>query len=264
MKPRANAADRPTVLTVERGLRVLREFKSDRPALSNSELVRRTGLSKATVSRLTTTLMQLGFLRHVRDSREFELGTASLGVGQAFLAASDLLRIANPFLQELADRLDVSVALADRSGLDMLYIGYRASRKVATLRLGIGSVLPMGSTAIGHAYMWGLTAERRQQLVANIKREASTGASVLGKSMRKSFAELKATGTCAVLGGYQRDAYAVALPVIIGRDRIVMGLSCGKADIKPDLAAERERMAPVLIKAAREFEQLLADFAGPA
>ena len=50
-------------LTVERGLEVLRAFHAERTPLSNAELVRRTGLSKATVSRLTTTLIRIGFLR---------------------------------------------------------------------------------------------------------------------------------------------------------------------------------------------------------
>ena len=37
-------------------------------------------------------------------------------------------------MQALADRLDVSVALGIQAGNDILYVGYRVSRKVATLR----------------------------------------------------------------------------------------------------------------------------------
>ena len=250
------------VLTVERGMQVLRAFRSDRAPLTNAELVRRTGLSKATVSRLTSTLLQLGFLRHVAGSREFELAAAPLGIGHAFLATNDLLQRANPFLQELADQLNVSVALAVADGLEMLYIGYRAGQRVATLRLGVGSVLPMGTAAIGHAYLWGLPAAEQKRLVAALKRSAGDQASTMERGIRESFAELESTGTCGVLGGYQRDAYGVALPVVVGRERSVMGLSCGKAVLRPDLAAERRRIAPVLKEAAARFEELLADFPG--
>ena len=52
------------------GLRPLRAFRCDRASLGNAELVRRTGLPKATVSRLTTTLLQVGFLRHVAGGSE--------------------------------------------------------------------------------------------------------------------------------------------------------------------------------------------------
>ncbi|WP_077000807.1 IclR family transcriptional regulator [Variovorax sp. KK3] len=258
----ATATPSGGVLTVARGMQVLRAFRSDRASLSNAELVRRTGLSKATVSRLTSTLLQLGALQRVPGGREFELGAAPVGIGHAYLAGSDLQARVNPYLQDLADRLDVSVALAVRDDMEMLYLGYRVGHKVATLRLGQGSVLPLGTTSIGHAYLWGLPPAEREALVATVSRAYGAGAAQVERAIHQSFRDMEANGTCAVLGGYQRDAYGVALPVRLGRRGIVMGLSCGKADMQPDLAAEQRRIAPVLRNAAKEFEKAMADFEG--
>lgn len=257
-KPRGGAA----ILTVSRGMQVLRAFRSARAPMANADLVRVTGLPKATVSRLTSTMLQLGFLRHVRGSREFELAAGALGIGHAFVASSELLQAVGPFMQELADRLGVSVALAIGDGLDMLYVAYRASHKVATLRMGVGSVLPMGTTSIGHAYLWALPAAPREALIARLRRAAGSRQAVMMRGMEESFSELAATGACGVLGGFQRDAYGVAVPVHVGCSRTVMGLSCGKADVQPDLAAERKRIAPVLKNAAPRLEGLLAAFDG--
>lgn len=251
------------VLTVERGLQVLRSFRSDSAPLTNSELVRRTGLSKATVSRLTSTLLQLGYLRHVPGGREFQLAAGPVGVGHAFIAGSEMLQAAQPFMQSLADRLGVSVALAIGDGLDMLYIAYRASHRVATLRLGVGSVLPMATTSIGHAYLWGHAPAEQKRLIKALKRDAGSRATAVEQAIDASFAELERGGACGVLGGFQRGAYGVAVPVFVGRERVVMGLSCGKADVQPDLAGERKRIAPVLKEAAAQFEALLAGFDGP-
>lgn len=250
------------LLTVERGLRVLRAFRSDRTPVGNAELVRRTGLSKATVSRLTSTLLEVGFLRQVAGGRQFELAPGALAMGHAYLATSELLQRANPFLQELADRLNVSVALAIGDGLDMLYIGYKAGQRVATLRLGVGTVLPMDCTAVGHAYLWASPAPERKRLLAELRRRAGGRADTMEQDIAESFSELEQTGVCGVFGKYQRDVYAVALPVVVGTRKTVMGLSCGKASVRPDLAAERKRIAPVLKKAAVEFEALLAGFEG--
>ncbi len=264
---RAQAADHAdtesaTLMTVERGLEVLRAFRSDRAPLSNTELVKRTGLPKATVSRLTSTLIQVGFLRPVPGTRLFELSAGALGIGHAYLAGSELLQVAQPWMQALADSLDVSVALAIQDGIDMLYVAYSVSRKVATLRLGVGSVLPMCTTSIGRAYLWGLPPDEQARLIAQHKQRAGAQGDQLEQGIRASFAELESTGTCAVLGGYQRGTYALALPVWVGRDRVLMGLSCGKADAQPDLQAERLRIAPVLKQAGRDLEKLLADFDG--
>lgn len=251
-----------TLMTVERGLEVLRAFRSDRASLTNAELVKRTGLPKATVSRLTSTLIQVGFLRLVPGKRGFELSAGALGIGHAYLAGNDLLQTAQPWMQDLADRLDVSVALAIQDGIDMLYVGYSVSRKVATLRLGVGSVLPMGTTAIGRAYLGGLPAPECERLIAEHRRRAGDQGPALERDIRDCLADLETSGTCAVKGGFQRGTYALALPVWIGRERVLMGLSCGRADVQPDLKAERQRLAPEIKKAARELEALLADFDG--
>ena len=251
-------AGRAGVLTVQRGMQVLRAFRSDRTPLSNAEIVRRTGLPKATVSRLTSTLMQLGFLRHVPEGRAFELGNAALGIGHAYIVGSELAALANPLLQDLADTLGMSIALSTRDGLDMLYLAYKTSDQVATLRMGVGTVLPMGVTAGGHAYLWGLAAEQREPLLAQILRRAADPVRV-DRVLQASFAELDASGFCAVFGGYQRGVYALATPVTVGRERVVMGLSCGRAQLNPDGAAERRRIAPVLRKAAAQLEKTLAN-----
>ena len=251
-------AGRVGVLTVQRGMQVLRAFRSERASLSNAEIVRRTGLSKATVSRLTSTLMQLGFLRHVPEGREFVLGTAALGIGHSYIVSSQLAAIANPLLQDLADTLGMSVALSTRDGLDMLYLGYKTSDQVATLRMGVGTVLPMGVTAGGHAYLWGLAADHREPLYSEILRRAANPARI-SRIVQASFAELDADGICGVFGEYQRSVYAIALPVMVGPESVVMGLSCGRAQLSHDGAAERRRIAPVLRNASEQLEKALAD-----
>jgi DNA-binding IclR family transcriptional regulator len=161
----------------------------------------------------------------------------------------------------LANLLDVSVALGQRDGLDILYVAYRASIHTGTLRLGVGSVLPLARTAIGHAYLFGLPEMERAQLLRQLQ-QSTTEWSNLGRRLRTSFRQLQHTGTCAVLAGYQRDTYALALPVRLGRARHLMGLSCGKAQVRTQLRDVRKRIAPELQRAARELEQALATFEG--
>jgi len=258
---RPHAGDGDTLLSVQRGMDVLRAFHAESKPLSNVELVRRTGMSKAAVSRLTSTFMELGFLRHVPGGREFELSTGPLSIGHAYIAAAPLLPRAHPFMQDLADRLNVSVALGTAQGLEMLYVGYRISRRIATLRLGIGSLLPMGRTAIGRAYLWGLPAAQREAQIALLKRAAGSDAQDLARGIQEAFAELENTGTCFAVGGYgyQRDAFGISLPVRVGQQRVLMALSCGSVEAGSRLEAARARVAPVLRKAGPELERLLAD-----
>lgn len=228
--------------------------------LSNAELVRRTGLSKATVSRLTSTLVHLGFLRQASGGRLFELGPAALGIGNAYAATSRLELLTRPLLQGLAEQFQVSVALGLPDGMDIIYVAYRASRKVGTLRMGLGSILPIGTTAMGHALLWAMPQAEQQRLLHQLHDRAGHHLCDFDSSLRRSFDELALTGTCAVLGQFQRGAYAVAAPVRIGSKKMLMGLSCGKAEMNPDLQAERARISPGLLAAAARLEELLSDY----
>lgn len=255
----AQPADSETVLTVQRGLQVLRAFRSDRLPLGNSDLVRRTGLPKATVSRLTTTLVQEGYLRRAPDGRRLELTVAPLGMGHAYAASSPLVERAGPFLQALADRLEVNATLALPDGLDMLYVGYRAGRHTATLRFGVGSLVPMGQTAIGRAYLWGLPPRHRQRLLARVLAQAGPQAAAVEAGIAEAFADLDRTGLCSAFGSFRRHTFGLALPVRIGRERMLMAMSCGNVALHSNAAPEYRRIAPALLAAAPELEALLAD-----
>ena len=79
------AGDRQFAIALARGLEVLRAFTHADRALSNRELCERTGLPKATVSRMTHTLTLLGYLTRNADQR-VGLGAGVLALGYPLLA----------------------------------------------------------------------------------------------------------------------------------------------------------------------------------
>ena len=74
-KAAVDAADPSFATTLAHGLDVLAVFRNGSRSLSNADLAASTGLSRPTVSRLTYTLAQLGYLK--RDAKgRFEIGRA--------------------------------------------------------------------------------------------------------------------------------------------------------------------------------------------
>lgn len=95
--------DRNIVTAVSRGLSILSAFSPRDVWLGNSEIAERTGLPKPTVSRLTETLMRLGYLHHSSRRRQYRLGVAVLTLGYAVLGDLDVRKVARPAMQALAD-----------------------------------------------------------------------------------------------------------------------------------------------------------------
>jgi DNA-binding IclR family transcriptional regulator len=80
--------------SLERGISILRAFRPGSDLLGNGELAERTGLSRATVSRLTQTLVDSGMLEHDRRQRAYRLAAPVLSLAHAMRSGSPVLNIA--------------------------------------------------------------------------------------------------------------------------------------------------------------------------
>ena len=91
----SESKDRLFVTALARGLAVLAAFRGGEPQLSNQDLASRTGLPKSTVSRLTYTLTQLGYLDQDPASGRYQLGLAVLELSAATLASFALATLSS-------------------------------------------------------------------------------------------------------------------------------------------------------------------------
>lgn len=157
--------------SLTRGLDILRSFAAEDSTLGNQDLIERTGLPKATVSRLTATLVSLGYLHYDAQLGRYSIGPATVSLGYSALSSSAVVHMAGPLMQELADRTGVATALGTRDGLEMVYLANCRSQSPVSLRLNVGSRLPIWRTAMGLAYLAEMLPEIRaaviEQLIAS-------------------------------------------------------------------------------------------------
>ncbi len=107
----ASGKDRQFVTALARGLEILRCFNPGERFLGVSELSRRTGLPKPTVSRLAGTLTKLGYLSFSGHYGQYQLAPGVLSLGYAFLSNVDIRQIARPMMQVLAEVVaDIDIA----------------------------------------------------------------------------------------------------------------------------------------------------------
>lgn len=159
-----------TVTSLTRGLDILRAFTQQDSTLGNQELLERTGLPKATVSRLTAALVAQGYLNYDELLGRYSIGPATVSLGYSALSSSAVVQMAVPLMQELADETGVAVSLGTRDELEMVYLANCRSMSPVTLRLNVGSRLPIWRTAMGLAYLAGMKPGPRESLVAELIR----------------------------------------------------------------------------------------------
>ncbi|MCZ7655075.1 MAG: helix-turn-helix domain-containing protein [Rhodocyclaceae bacterium] len=81
---RRTAKDRQFVPALARGLDILRAFTPRHPVLGNNEIAQRAHLPKPTVTRLTYTLTQLGYLNYSPESGQYSLSVGVLASATPF------------------------------------------------------------------------------------------------------------------------------------------------------------------------------------
>ncbi len=248
-------APESSVVSLARGLEILRAFRSTDVQLGNKEIAQRTRLPKTTVARLTYTLTRLGYLRQTGPLGQYHLDEKVAVLGNALLRALPIREVARPVMQALADEHDVSVALGAPERTSMVYIEYCRSPETVTVSLRAGSLLPMGQTAIGRAYLWGLRPEQRERTLKSLEVEAGDEAPAMTAAIEESFAQFDRHGFALSLGSWRREIYAVAAPVWVDRGQTVLALNC--AARRRGLAEHlfREKLGPALVTIATEIAE---------
>ena len=82
----------------------------------------RTGVPKATISRLTHTLTELGYLSYREDLGKYEIAPGVLGLAYPYLANMPVPAIARPLMSELSKATETNVGLVILDGLSAVYL----------------------------------------------------------------------------------------------------------------------------------------------
>src|ERR1700730_9533038 len=141
------------VTALARGMAILRCFDRGEGHLGNQEIALRTGLAKPTVSRLTFTLASLGYLNYSSALEKYALGVGVIALARAFVKGNDIIRVARPLMQELAEHTKAAVMLGASHEAHMVLLDICQGDEVFQLKLEPGSRVPHSSTALGRAWL---------------------------------------------------------------------------------------------------------------
>ncbi|MEO1200557.1 MAG: IclR family transcriptional regulator [Pseudomonadota bacterium] len=245
------------VTALGRGLDIVQVIAAGDEPMGNLEIVERTGLPKATVSRLTYTLWQCGFLHYDPAAGRYHLGPAAISLGYSTVSGLRIREIALPFMQELAQYSGVAVALGLRDGADMVYIANSRPDSLVTLRLNIGSRIPIMSTAMGLAYLNGIDEAERKGLIDSVRETDMSNWPVHQKNIERARQEIAETGFCMVMGLWKPEVSAVGAFVGTRDGTPPLAITCGGASFLLDAQKLRQDLGPRLVELTRHVTATL-------
>jgi len=234
----------PANRSLARGVEILRAFRPGSERLGNAELAERTGLSRATVSRLTQTLVGAGMLERDARWRAYRLAPAVLSVAHAMRTGSTVLHHAAPRMRALAEshRINVGLAAPDRD--EMVYLeSIRYSHRVALRSVVSGQRVPMERTSLGRAYLAAAPAARRRMLLSVFKQQRGAQWPALAKEIASACEHVARFDYC--YASWLPEVIAVSTPLIVDDAIYVLNVSVS-SDADPEAVAH-ELCEPLLI-----------------
>ncbi|ROO86626.1 IclR family transcriptional regulator [Actinocorallia herbida] len=251
-----NEAKAPGVAAKVMG--ILDAFAPGDPALTLTEICRRTGLPLATGHRLIGELVAGGFLERRRDG-SYRVGLRLWQIAAQASAATVLRELALPFMQDLYEATHENVQLAIvREGRALYLERIRGPRSVPIVSR-VGTELPLHATGVGKIFLAFGPAELLERAIGDglgaLTRQTITDPARL----RAELAEVRREGFAVTREEMTLGSCSVAAPVRDARGGVVAALSL----VARSGAVDVRRLAPVVVAEARALSRDIATRGNP-
>ncbi|WP_024889267.1 IclR family transcriptional regulator [Luteimonas huabeiensis] len=228
-RPRRSATDDPTeatdrklrntVQSLAKGFRVLEAFTADNEELSLSEIALSAGLDPGTTFRMLNTLVELGYLSRVPESRRFRLTLKVLDLGFHAIARSDMRSVVRPVLRSLVGDVNEAASFAVLQGPDVLYLErVRAGITRLGVDIRIGTTVSTVRTVVGRTILAFLSAAE----IARVTGLDPTAGNAETDELAAGLARIREDGH-AVLDSQLTEGLRILAVPVLDADRYPLG-----------------------------------------
>jgi IclR family pca regulon transcriptional regulator len=246
------------VEALAKGLRVLSVFSEQRPTWRITDIAAEVSLPLPTAYRIVMTLTAEGYLDHL-PSGEYRPGVRVLTLGTAALRSLDLVELATPKLQELANATREKVNLAVLSGDQVLYLVRLRNSDLVTANIRVGSLLPAVHTSIGKLLLAFLGEDELARAVTNESFDGTTGPNAKRTldELRPELATIRAQGWAMQDEELAYGLRSVAAPVRGENGAVVAGANLAVQSRDWPAARITRELRPMVLETCAEISRLL-------
>ncbi|MET3911000.1 IclR family pca regulon transcriptional regulator [Bradyrhizobium sp. S3.3.6] len=238
------------VASVGKAFAVLKSFTSEAFELTLSEVAARADLDRGTAFRLIQTLIELGYLQAVPQSRRFRLGLACLDLGYTVLSHGSLRTIVEPLLRDLVPEVGDAASLGILDGGDVIYlarVGAGLDRHKMDRRPG--TRIPAYSAALGHAMLAHLQRnEQIERLESRPRVKLSERTLTDLDALLARLDQVKKKGYAVSDGENAYGLRTLAMPILDAQGFVIAGLSVTVDAMRMDMPTFRDQALPKLMR----------------
>lgn len=234
---------------LEKGMALLNIFSVRAAPMTFGELLRESGLPKATLHRILSTLSRERLVRYDAHTRSYQLGFRLLELAHEVWSNFDLRLAAQDKLTALRDQLRETVQLAVLDGEQLVLIASEEAGRPPFSRSKVGMHLPLHTTAAGKAILASMDLARRRLAVYSVSSAEELPA--FWETLLNELDIIRARGYAIEPNEQGTERTCVAAPVLDIEGRPVAALSVSVPQSRVS-GAQIHGLSAAVIGAARE------------
>lgn len=202
--------------STEKALSILMAFTPNDHPMGTLELSRKLGIHKSTVSRLLHLLADNGFLYQHPETRKYSLGRAAAQIGNALIRSlnNELVTIAQPYLNELCERVGESTALEVVNGTNVILSYHCEGPSHIRFTFQLGERVPL-HVAAGAKSILAFSPPDFVDRCLKVKLKRYTKNTIISKvAFKKQLLDIRKTGLAYDYGERYEDTRAIAAPIL--------------------------------------------------
>ena len=214
IEPAASEGQRAGVQSLGRAFGIMEEIARHRDGIGLAELSKRVGLHNSTTFHLVKTMVSLGYVRQLKDTKRYRIGRPLFALAASALDEVEMTSLATPVLEALSRETGEGTQFAVRSGDAVVILARRSGQGAFQLSERVGGIRPAHCTALGKIMLASLTPEQFERFLSRAELKANTPKSIVKASeLRREIEAVRGAGMATDNGEFDVELRCVALPV---------------------------------------------------
>jgi DNA-binding IclR family transcriptional regulator len=228
MKKASKKPEKGGIQSLERAFAILEEVARKQDGINLVDLSKAVGLHNSTTFHLVKTMVQLGYISQMRESKRYRIGSRLFTLAAGALEENSYLEIATPVLEKLTRETGESAHFAIRSANEIVVIARTAATGMLQLAVRAGAARPAHATALGKVLLAALPPQDLAQFLAGVEMRRYTPKTIVGReAFLRELEDVRKKGIAFDDGEFDAEMRCVAVPVydFAGRVAGAIGIS---------------------------------------
>lgn len=231
------------VQSLARAFAILEEVARHREGIGLSDLCRRVGLHSSTTFHLVRTMVGLGYVRQVKESKRYRIGVPVFLLAAQSLDEIEMVNLVTPHLEALSAAADESATFGVRMQDNLAVLARTCGAGPFQAADQVGMQRPLYATAGGKILLAGMGAEQFDLYLRRARLSPLTPRTLAEpQALRAAIIRVRREGVAHEEGEFWPDMHTLAVGVYDFRAQLVGAISLAGPIWRRDEAAVAARI----------------------